>query len=292
MNRKPRIFENPVISKQISVLRQLCTFRQAIFANKESTARYQYLTQGSPRHGKKFLVAMMIGLSAIIAGCSDDDDDNDNTITPEIMAGFDITVTNLSAGQPLSPTAMVLHNSSWQSFSTGQPASVALEELAEGGDNSAYLAEADAAAAVYASASGTGPIAPGGHETVNLRVSDDKVGTLNFSVVSMLVNTNDALAAVNNKSIADLAIGDRMSFNGLSYDSGTEANSETADTMPGPAAAGGAQEGFTGQRDDVRDAIYVHPGVITAGDGLSSSALSAIHRWDHPAIRVTVERVE
>lgn len=240
---------------------------------------------------KRTLAITLIGVSFILAGCSDDDDDNP-PITPQTMAGYDVKITNLTAEQPLSPATVALHNSSWQSFVTGQPASIELEQLAEGGDNGGLLATASADSRVYGSAGGAGPIPPGSEETINIRVAVDKVGTLYLSVVSMLVNTNDALAAVNNQSIADLAVGDTVSFNALSYDSGTEANSETADTMPGPAAAGGAQEGFNPNRDDVRDTVSVHAGAITADDGLTSSALTAIHRWDHPVMRVTVERVE
>ena len=83
-----------------------------------------------------------------------------------------------------------------------------------------------------------------------------------------------------------------MSFNVLSYDSGTEANLETSDTVPGPAATGGLQEGFNAARNDIRDAVYVHAGVVTRDDGLDDSALSEIHRWDHPAISVLVERMQ
>jgi hypothetical protein len=239
------------------------------------------------------LTITLLGACLVMAGCNNHNDDNDSAPgAPQTMAGYNITVTNLTAAQPLSPAAVALHSNSWQSFVTGQPASTDLEQLAEGGDNSAWLATASASTEVYGSVGGTGAIPPGGSETLNVKVDEDKVGTLYVTVVSMLVNTNDALAAVNKQNIASMAVGDKVSFNALSYDSGTEANSETADTIPGPAATGGAQEGFNAVRDDVRDAVYVHAGVITADDGLISSALTAVHRWDHPAIRVTVERTE
>ena len=50
------------------------------------------------------------------------------------------------------------------------------------------------------------------------------------------------------------------------WDSGTEANSETAATIPGPAGGG---EGFNATRDD-SDTVSFHSGVISQDDGLTS----------------------
>ena len=82
-----------------------------------------------------------------------------------------------------------------------------------------------------------------------------------------------------------------MKLTARAYDTGTEANTESADTVPGPAAGGGAQEGFNAARDDVRDAVFVHAGVITADDGLTSSTLSFTNRWDNPVMQVEIERL-
>ena len=77
------------------------------------------------------------------------------------MATFDVTVTNLTNAQPLSPVAVIAHQDGYAVFSIGAAATVGLEELAEGGDNTTLLSEADADSAVLASASGAGPIGPG-----------------------------------------------------------------------------------------------------------------------------------
>jgi len=74
----------------------------------------------------------------------------------------------------------------------------------------------------------------------------------------------------------------------MAYDAGTEANSETAATIPGPAAGG---EGYNSTRDD-RDTVGGHPGVISADDGLTGSALDASHRFDNPVARITITRLE
>jgi len=59
------------------------------------------------------------------------------------MAAFDVTVANLTNAQPLSPIAVIAHRDGYSAFAVGSPSSVGLEQMAEGGDNSALLAEAD-----------------------------------------------------------------------------------------------------------------------------------------------------
>jgi len=239
---------------------------------------------------KRLVGVAIVSFGFVLSGCGSDSDDDMGTTVESMPAQYSVTVTNLTASQPLSPIAVVMHSSDWQSFMTGEPASLELEHLAESGDNSSYLTAAEGSDLVYSSIGGSGIVGPGASETLTLEVDEDFVGTVSLSMMTMLVNTNDALAALNSKSIANMSVGDSMSFNTLSYDSGTEANTETADTMPGPAAEGGLQEGFNAVRDDIRDAVFVHTGVVTSDDGLVNSALTNVHRWDHPAVKVTVVR--
>ncbi|MCG8517717.1 MAG: spondin domain-containing protein [Pseudomonadales bacterium] len=228
-------------------------------------------------------------LTTLLAGCPFDGDSDNNSDTDT----FEVTITNLTAGQPFSPAAVIFHGQHWRAFTTGKPASVALETLAEGGDNASLLAEAADASQVYGHASGQGPIAPGASETVTITLPEahNRDG-MSVSVLTMLVNSNDGLAALNGVSLAALEERQSLNFTALSYDSGTEANTETADTIPGPAASGGAQEGFNPVRDDVRDAVALHGGVVTQDDGMTASVLRAQHRWDHPAMRVTIVRTD
>lgn len=89
----------------------------------------------------KLLGVPLILTSALLAGCPSDD--NDST-TVSNTRQFEITVTNLTNHQPLSPFAVVLHKSGYHAFTDGQAASVALEKLAEGGSNAQLLTEANA----------------------------------------------------------------------------------------------------------------------------------------------------
>jgi hypothetical protein len=204
------------------------------------------------------------------------------------MVGFDVTVVNLTAGQPLSPLAVIAHQDAWESgFTTGAPVSDAQERLAEAGDHTALLEAADADNTVHDTAGGSDPVGPGASATLSLEFEENE--DIRLSVFTMLVNTNDTVTLLQDIDLSGLENGDSISMNARSYDAGTEANSESAATIPGPAGGG---EGFNAARDDVRDAAYLSPGVVTAADGLTGSALSQQHRWDNPVMRVTITRTQ
>jgi hypothetical protein len=102
----------------------------------------------------------------------------------------------------------------------------------------------------------------------------------------MLVNTNDAFTGVNGLPIGDLSVGESKIYLSQPWDAGTESNTETAATIPGPAGGG---EGFNPVRDD-RDYIATHPGVVTGDDGLASSILDESHRFIGPVVKFVVTR--
>lgn len=236
---------------------------------------------------------ILIGALLVLAGCSDDDNDNNTPVpaTPVTQppaaanASYDITAVNLTAGQPFSPLAVLIHDASQTAFEIGTAASAGLEQLAEGGDNSQFLADIDSAA----EASGTVPIAPGGSETLSLELNSSVTNGLRFTIMTMLVNTNDAITGINGVNIGAMAVGDSMTFDTISYDAGTEANTEIGAEIPGPVSGG---EGFNAARDDIRDEVMMHQGVVTAADGLSSSELDQQHRWDNPVARFQITRTQ
>lgn len=239
------------------------------------------------------VTASLVGL----AGCGSSSSGDRNTPTPEtpaptpdpVSVNFEVQVTNLTASQPLSPIAVVAHDPAYRLFNLGEAASESLEQLAEGGDNAPLIADAEADSSVVATQSGSGPLPPGATEVLMISIEEDAAADLQFSLVSMLVNTNDALTAARNLDVSSLGVGDSMSVRTLSYDSGTEANSELPGTIPGPADGG---EGFNAVRDDIADAIRGHSGVVTVDDGLTGSVLTEAHRWDNPVATVTISRVQ
>jgi hypothetical protein len=197
------------------------------------------------------------------------------------MASFDVTVTNLTNAQPLSPVAVIAHQDGYAFFSIGSPATDGLEIMAEGGDNSALLAEADADATVIGTGSGAAPIGPAASETVTIELLDRERPGLHFSVATMLVNTNDAFTGLNAMPVETMAVGDVLTIHGIAYDAGTEADSELATDIPGPAGGG---EGYNAARDDQADQVAMHAGVISGDDGFATSDLTEQHRFDNPVV--------
>ena len=243
-------------------------------------------------HNGKSLRLVALGLGAmLLQACSSSSNPPPPPPPPPppAMASFDVSVTNLTGAQPLSPVAVIAHQDGYAVFVVGDSATVGLEELAEGGDNTALLAEADADANVVATASGAAPIGPAGNEIVNIEVLEADLPGLLISVSTMLVNTNDAISGINGAAVGDMAIGDVVSLRTIAYDSGTEANTELAGEIPGPAGGG---EGFNAARSDRVDMVAMHSGVVSQDDGLATSDLTGQHRFDNPVTQVWIERIQ
>ncbi|SKA43247.1 spondin domain-containing protein [Enterovibrio nigricans] len=197
---------------------------------------------------------------------------------------YTVTVENLTAAQPMSPITLLTHRKNFDLFDVGQPVSVALEKLAEGGDNSDVLNYRHNRR-VENTLSGAAPLLPGTSESFTVYVNHRKTRFLSFA--SMLVNTNDALVAEADIRINKLRPGQSITVTVPVWDAGTEANTESASTIPDPAGGG---VGFNAERDDV-NRIRIHPGVLSADEGLETSALEYRHRFLNPGAKITIKRV-
>lgn len=232
----------------------------------------------------KYLTVALLALA--LSACSDDDSDSDNTQEPETPTpesyAYEIKVTNITAGQPLSPLAAYLAGENSQAWQTGEAASEALEVLAEGGDGSALLT---AQGSEYQHA-GAAPIGPGGSETFQL--STDNMDSLQLTVATMLVNTNDAFSGLTGIDLSMLEVGETKAYRVPAYDAGTENNTELRGTIPGPADGG---EGFNAVRDDVTSVVTYHGGVVGNSDGNAQSILTEANRFDNPVMLIEISRM-
>lgn len=218
----------------------------------------------------------MLALVGVLTGCGSSSDG-----TPAVQT-YEVTVSNLTHNQPLSPVAVLLHSEQTRLWTIGSAASVALEELAEGGSNTALLAVKNDY--LEGTASGQGLIMPGANEIVTLSISGN-VSDAYLSLATMLVNTNDGFSGVTGFEVGDLSIGATRALTLSVYDAGTENNNELVDTIPGQMG-----EGFNEERLD-SNKVSRHPGVVGNDDGYADSVLTSSHKFDNPAASLTITRL-
>jgi hypothetical protein len=222
----------------------------------------------------------------MLTGCNDS---NNNQGTepvvqvpvPVVEVSYQVTVTNLTYGQPFSPLGLVLHDrgSMWN---IGESVTPALEMLAESGDNTEFMAQSQ----VLAMASNDQVLLPGSQTSITITTTNDMAR--HFTLATMLVNTNDGFSGVTGLDLSAMAVAQSKTKMLGVYDAGTEMNSELAGTVPGPSDGG---IGFDVQRDDV-DYLAMHPGVVSSDDGLSTSVLKQQHRFDGPVLQLTLTRIK
>ncbi|BFT29255.1 spondin domain-containing protein [Alteromonas sp. D210916BOD_24] len=267
-------------------------------------------------------LSTLLLLSTLLAACGDDGDTGpQGPAGPQGEAGADgadgqdgqdgvngnsavyiVTLTNLTHAQPLAPAAIILHESGYHAFSEGEAASMGIEVMAEGGNPSMVIDEA-MASTDFLDAQNTGNIlAPRmGSDVFTLVVPDLDADDLRLTVTTMLVNTNDAFTGLNAADVSNMSVGETKTFMTVTWDAGTEANTETATSIPGPAAGaaggGGEAAGYDPARDDLADVVRLHSGVITnanamdpSREGLATSILAEAHRFDFPTSRIAITR--
>ena len=191
-------------------------------------------------------------------------------------AKYAVTITNLTAGQILTPILVVSHKNGAEFMELGHAASDELSRLAEGGDTQP-LQDALSATGDVLDAANSDPVPPGHSVTVEVATK----GNYNhISLASMLIPTNDAFIAIENYR------GPKKKNNphelmAIAYDAGTEVNDQLCAHIPGPDCGG---EGYNAA--DGEGYIHVHSGIHDLGD-LTSSARD----WNNPVAKIVVERI-
>ena len=231
-----------------------------------------------------------LSIAVIVSACGSDDemsaavDSANSSSAPAVMtmAEYEISITNGSTKQLLAPAAVLLSAQSLDLWVVGMPASAALEQLAESGSPDALMASVsvDDSAAL-------GATPPGSMSTAMLSLPANMPAYVSFA--AMPVYTNDGFVGLQNIDVSNLAVGDAMQFMAPVYDAGTEANTESLSTLPGPDVGG---EGYSIDRDDIHDYVTRHAGIISNDDGLSSSVLDESYRFDSGSFYLEVTRVK
>lgn len=227
------------------------------------------------------------------------------SLTPAAMAGdkdrmYQVTITNATLGQPIAPSVIATHNSQFRLFKLGaapMPGDsdyadyFALAAMAETGFPFHVLdqvADSDGVwdATVLATNHMPPVIFPGEYNSTTISAS----GSAKYlSAVGMLGMTNDAVYAVRGVKLPG-GIGDTVRVSASAYDTGSEANAESADTIGALGATDDDPMSGTGINEGGEGYIHVHAGVHGSGGmgGLSPAA----HDWRNPVVEVTIERIK
>jgi hypothetical protein len=226
---------------------------------------------------KQFLVLTLVAIAtaALLTGSALADDDQGGT------QHWQVTIENLTppgpgapGSQPLSPPLFVVHSGKADVWSVGDIASHPLAAIAEDANNGpaeSALAQLRGVREVFTGAGG--PI-PSGASRAFVVETRGKFNRL--SVVTMLVNTNDAFTGLDSLRLD----GERIVRFRRAYDAGSERNNELAAFIPGPCC------GNPFVRDPEGELIRRHPGITGVGD-----LDPAVYGWEEPVAKITIERV-
>jgi hypothetical protein len=213
------------------------------------------------------------------------------------VATYEVTITDLTAGQPLTPPIVATHRAATSMFTVGQPASFALKEIAENGNLAPMISQVESDKHVADSAAASAPLVPAGlpgsamfGDSVTLTVSASE-GAKFLSFASMLICTNDGFTGVDSLRLPK-DVGDAVIVRSAGYDAGTELNTEDfADIVPPCQGLVGVSSGEPGTGTSnpalaEGGVIHHHPGIVGGAD-----LLPAVHGWTDPVAEITVERV-
>ncbi|MEL4418141.1 spondin domain-containing protein [Shewanella algae] len=211
-------------------------------------------------------------------------------------AQLEISINNLTHGNHFTPLLIAAHDGNSHLFQAGEPASSALQKMAEGGDISELQQAVTANNGVIVANPAAGLLAPGARVE---KVMLDSGALTHLSLVAMLLPTNDAFVGLDGWEIPSTPGSYTLYLN--AYDAGTEANDEqiTGGGAPGVPGIPTAPDGMGGQNgtgvmdDSSNDRVHIHPGLLgdTDPNGGISDVDSRIHRWLNPvaALIVTVK---
>lgn len=211
-------------------------------------------------------------------------------------ATYRVTITNLAAGQPLTPPVVVLHDAETSIVEAGAPASEGITQLAENG-NAQVLVDALAADANVSAVAVAGhPVVSGGipgaaevPTFATIEISGEGAGRI--SVASMLICSNDGFSIVHDQALPE-DVGESVAYFSDAYDAGTEINTEAfADLVPpcqGLVGVSGDAEGTGASNPELAENGVITPHAGTAGVADLDATIHAVA--ERPAL-VVVERI-
>ena len=200
---------------------------------------------------------------------------------------YEVTITNITPGQSFTPQLVVTHPGNTILFKLGEPASAALEMLAESGDTGP-LTEALGPVAMDITTI-PGLLGPG--EQVSTVVSGNP-GRGYISVAAMLIPTNDTFVAMNRMKLPRSGAVQQLV---PAYDAGTEYNDQNCANIPGPQCGGEGEGNSAGPNDTDEGFVHIGNGMHELGDEdeLGNRIIDPkTYDWRNSVARITVRRMQ
>ncbi len=245
-----------------------------------------------------FALSLVLLMSSAPSAFADDGpwDDSPDDMNTRV---FQVTITNLTHGQPMTPPVVATHRRRANVFTVGNPASFGVKEIAENGNNAPLLADLGANKKVFAvQQAGGSPLVPAGTPgsanfpnsvTFNITAGG---GANRLSVVAMLICTNDGFTGLDSIRLPKW-VGDAKEFYTAGYDAGTERNTEDyADIVP--PCQGLINGSSNGEGTGSSNPALAEGGVISHHPGIQgiSDLVPSVQGWTDPVMKIVVTRVQ
>jgi hypothetical protein len=218
---------------------------------------------------------------------------------------YEVTIQNLTHGQPIAPSLFVTHDSNFSLFDIGPAADmdsdqyIGLATAAETGNPGVLDAAIDGDGGVedhvvlaHPNGPGVPPVLfPGTSNSLADQMLDPIVGTPGkyFSAVAMLGGTNDAFYGLRNVVLP--ASGSSTTVRAVTYDAGSEANSEALDDVPPGGNMDEADDGST-IAENGEGYIHIHNGIHGLNFNSNGKYLNpAQWDWGNEVVEITITNI-
>lgn len=202
---------------------------------------------------------------------------------------YEITLTDLTTGQPFSPPVFVTHDSSVSLWKLGDAASNGIRQIAESGNRTPLvnsLTPLVGSSILSLATPLSSPLLPG--QSVSAFVNADAAHPY-FSSAWMLGKTNDTFSGQN--SIDLFSLKGTETFDLVAYDAGTEVNTELASDMIAFGGSGHvAENGVIHTSDGIRGIDHFVNGLGVDVNGVRTD-VPADWRFGEPVAQLTITAV-
>lgn len=207
---------------------------------------------------------------------------------------YKITITNLTAGQPLTPPILVTHTGRTGIFEVGEAASEGIRQIAENGNGAPLLQALGEDTQVHDVVAGAAPLVPannpgatGFESSATFTITTH--GRARFlSYASMLICTNDGFTGLDSVRLPN----HKVTVYAAAYDARTEMNTEDfADIVP-PC------QGLIGVSSDdpgtgMSNPLLAEDGIVIPHAGINGGVdlFPEVHGWGDPVAKIEIERL-